>query len=252
MKKYVVAFVSSVLVFAGLACSNRSARQTTPDRAFYDVCEGSAREVSDVIGVKEDRTSYIIAQGGVKIEAACTIRYGAVFTTDGTLCKDAAPFADSTAEPVRDSLGRIIEDGKGEYYAYSGQELRPALDWDAYSLEHYIYKGLSFSPSELYYFDSLQTDGAKAALTVWHKQYRYIEKDSHGNWTKRKALVTTGSISGAAKDYYSPLLHHDLPMDTRIQLEKELCLELENKSNRDIETGYFADTESRDIRYYER
>lgn len=255
MKNYIIPFVCSVLIFAGMACSHKYAQQITPDRVFFDVSEGTVKRVSYIGGVQEDKTSYFIPEGGVKFENVCIIRFGTMFSADGIICEDTTQDSDADLvffqDPVRDSLGRVVEFG-GEKYSYLAQELRPTLNIRTSSIEHYIYKGKSFSPYELYYVNWMNgEDGKITDMEVWRRQYKYIEKDSHGNWIKREAFVTTALLSGETMDYYIPLCDHELSMDTREQLEKELSLELENKSNKNIEIGGFTETESRDIEYYE-
>lgn len=256
MKNYITPFVFSAFIFAGLACSHKSAQQITPDRVFMEVTHGAVKKVSPIYGVREDST-------------ACLIRDGAMFTADGIICNDiAGPWIKCDEggiwyddlecgnpyyyynPPVRDSLGRVIEFYSNNY-SYLAQELRPVFCWYSSFMEHNIYNGNSLSPSDLYIVNRVDTDKG-TSMEVWRKQYKYIENDSQGNWIRRKSTVTIVELSGEAMEYYAPLCDLGLPLENRIKLENELCLEVENKSNKNIEiTSDFVEIETREVEYYE-
>ena len=243
MKNSVISFVCAAMLFAGVACSPKTDQQTIPDRAFYDVSEGAVKEVSNVVGVKEDKSAYIVAENAEPMLASCLLREGAQFSQDGVLL--------SSQEPVRDSLGRIVSFREDEKYVYCRQELRPALYADDASLLHYIYKGKSVSPLESLCFVFVKEGDKMVDLVVWNKRYEYIEKDGFGNWTKRKVNAYMGTLNEKSIAYYASLCDINLSADARLKLEEELRQELRNPNRENIAVESYMETESRTIEYYE-
>lgn len=172
----------------------------------------------------------------------------------------------------RDDLGRLVfgerirkldktfEDP--QYFrtslAYVGNELCPQLEeWKIFlsiddsvfyrrNLSHCIYGNQGNAPLKEFAYSEIE-----GLYLFFYTEYKYLEFDENGNWTKREIAIYQTDVvpeEGDMAEYYS-LLKVDIPLSQRDVLESKLAQYFISSAESELEYVWKY-TETRQIEYY--
>lgn len=244
MQKYLLLFIVGASMLLISSCTKNSIRPATPDLALQEINAGQVKLISEA-----KRT--LLVNG---IEYYCILHPDIEFSREGRVAEHYY------MNTIRDSLKRIVSlETKGtlsrDTFIYSNDEFRPTIYNEGNrELTHFLHEATDNSTSEKFSYFARNNDSLLTELEAWHTIYQYVEYDTCGNWTKRKAYeyITTvyPNNVGLQKDY-SGLFDINLPLNIRSIMENELAVEFEllfEQGKIDKEKVFI---ETRKIEYYQ-